>query len=195
MDVVFFDSAAELHSWLREHHDKAQELWVGFYKKGSGKSSLTYPEAVDAALCFGWIDGIRKSVDDVSYANRFTPRKPRSNWSAVNIKRVGELSELGLMQPPGLEAFNKRTDDKSQVYSYEQRDKAAFDAAQEEQFRANEPAWTFFQSQPPGYRRTATWWVLSAKQDATRQKRLETLIDVSEKGKRLPQFDRTPQSS
>jgi uncharacterized protein YdeI (YjbR/CyaY-like superfamily) len=191
MEVIFFDSPAKLRSWLHENHDRSDELWIGFYKKGSGKPSVTYPEAVDEALCFGWIDGIRKAVDDVSYTNRFTPRKPRSNWSAVNIKRVNELMALGRMQPPGLEAFNKRTDNRSQVYSYEQRDKAAFDPAQEEQFRASEPAWTFFQSQPPGYRRTATWWVLSAKQEATRQKRLATLIELSEKGKRLPQFDRT----
>src|SRR4051812_13488061 len=149
MTPTFFATPSEFRAWLEEHHDTAQEIWVGFYKKGSGKSSITWPEAVDQALCFGWIDSVRKSVDDTSYTNRFTPRKPRSTWSAVNIKRVGDLTELGLMRPAGLKAFAQRSDEKSGIYAYEQRQSAQLDAASEQQFRANQKAWDFFQSQPP----------------------------------------------
>jgi uncharacterized protein YdeI (YjbR/CyaY-like superfamily) len=184
MDVKFFKTPSDLREWLRENHDKAGELWIGFYKKSSGRGGITYPEAVDAALCFGWIDGIRKSVDDTSYTTRFTPRKPGSNWSMVNIKRVGELSDLGLMEPPGLKAFAARDEAKSRQYSYEERSRK-LDDAYEEQFRANESAWTFFQAQPPGYRKTASWWVMSAKREETRRRRLATLISESEQGRRL----------
>jgi uncharacterized protein YdeI (YjbR/CyaY-like superfamily) len=184
MDVVFFRSRAEFRQWLGEHHDRAKELWIGFYKKSAGKAGIGYAEAVDEALCFGWIDGVRKRIDGVSYANRFSPRRPGSIWSEINIKRAGELSRLGLMQPSGLEAFEKRDPEKSKQYSYEERSRP-LDAAYEERFRANEKAWEFFRVQPPSYRKAATWWVMSAKREETRLKRLATLIDDSENGRRL----------
>ncbi|HET9495869.1 MAG TPA: YdeI/OmpD-associated family protein, partial [Chloroflexia bacterium] len=154
-----------------------------------GKPSITWPEAVDQALCFGWIDGIRKSVDADSYMNRFTPRRPRSTWSAVNIKRVQELTEAGLMRPAGIAAFEKRTDDNSAIYSYEQRD-ARLDPEYERQIRANEAAWNFFQAQPPWYRRTASRWVMSAKREETRRKRLAALIEDSAHGRTIPPLTR-----
>jgi uncharacterized protein YdeI (YjbR/CyaY-like superfamily) len=184
MQVEFVESQADLHKWLEENHDKAKELWIGFYKKGSGKSGITYAEALDEALAFGWIDGVRKNVNGDSYTIRFTPRKRGSIWSAVNIKRAGELSELGLMQPSGLQAFSERDEKKSKLYSYEERDRK-LDDAYEQRFRANAKAWDFFQAQPPGYRKLASWWVMSAKQEETRQRRLSTLIEGSDKGERL----------
>src|SRR5438270_3852964 len=141
MEVTFFESPSAFRAWLEEHHDTTQELWVGFYKKSSGKPSITWPEAVDEALCFGWIDGLRKGIDDVSYMIRFTPRKPSSNWSTVNVKRVAELSRLGLMRPAGLKAFEARAQEKSGIYAYEQRNNAKLDEAYEQQFRANKQAW------------------------------------------------------
>ena len=186
---TYFATPAEFRSWLEEHHDSAQELWVGFHKKSTGKRSITWPEAVDQALCFGWIDGIRKRVDADSYMNRFTPRRPRSNWSAVNIKRVKELTEAGLMRPAGLAAFEKRTDDRSAVYSYEQKE-AQLGPEYEEQFRANKAAWKWFQGQPPYYRKTAIRWVVSAKREETRLKRLATLIEDSEHERTIPPLTR-----
>lgn len=193
MDVVFFPSAAALREWLEANHDKAQELWIGFYKKSAGETGLTYPEAVDEALCYGWIDGIRKKLDDTRYVNRFTPRKRSSNWSAVNIKRVGELIEMGRMQPPGLKAFQERDERRSQQYSFE-NEQQTLPAEYETTFKTNESAWEFFQSQAPYYKRTAIWWVVSAKQEATRQKRLALLIEHSAKGERLPMFARPKKS-
>lgn len=187
MDVVFFESQAEFREWLLKNHDKTSEIWVGFRKKNSGLPSATYHQAVDEALCFGWIDGIRKSIDDTSYTNRFTPRKRRSNWSEVNIKRVGELIELGLMHPAGLKAFEARDQDKTGQYSYEARTREMNEAAVAT-FKANPKAWEFFQAQAPSYQKLANWWVFSAKQEATRQRRLAKLIEHSEKGERLPQF-------
>lgn len=184
MEVKFFQTPSELREWLEEHHQTEKELWVGFYKKGSGRPSITWPEAVDQALCFGWIDGIRKSIDADSYMNRLTPRRPGSTWSAVNIKRVGELTELGLMQPAGLAAFEKRDEKKAQLYSYEQAN-SKLDESYEEQFRANERAWSFFQAQAPWYRRSAYWWIMSAKKEETRLKRLAILIEESERGSKL----------
>jgi uncharacterized protein YdeI (YjbR/CyaY-like superfamily) len=181
-------------AWLEQHHATDQELWVGFYKKDSGRPSITWPESVDEALCFGWIDGVRKSIDDESYMIRFTPRKPSSTWSAVNIKRVGELAEQGRMHPAGLAAFARRTEAKSGIYAYENRDSAALEAADEQQFRANAQAWDFFQAQPPGYRKTAIWWVVSAKQEATRRKRLATLIDDSAHGRTIRSLTRPTKS-
>ena len=186
----FFATPAEFRAWLEAHHASVKELWVGFYKKDSGKPSITWPESVDEALCFGWIDGLRKSIDDASYKIRFTPRKPRSTWSAVNINRVAELTQTGRMYPAGLKAFAERTEDKSVIYSYEQRKLAELDPAAEQQFRANQAAWEFFQTQPAGYRNTAIWWVVSAKQEATRQSRLAKLIEDSEYGRTLPQLTR-----
>lgn len=176
MKPTFFATPAAFRAWLDEHHARIPELLVGFYKKGSGKPSITWPESVDAALCFGWIDGVRKSIDDLSYTIRFTPRNPTSTWSAVNIKRVQELTKSGLMQPAGLQAFERRDEAKSAIYSYEQRHNATLPDAYEKRFRANELAWDFFQSQAPWYRRTATYWVMSAKKEETRLKRLDTLI-------------------
>lgn len=184
MDVTFFESPSAYRAWFEENHAHAKELWVGFYKKSTDKPSITWPEAVDQALCFGWIDGVRKSIDENSYKIRFTPRKPRSIWSSVNIKRVGELLELGLMQPAGLKVFEERDQKKSELYSYE-RQKALLDTEFEQKFRANTKAWEFFQSQAPSYQKTATWWVMSAKKEETRLKRLMTLIEDSENGRRL----------
>jgi uncharacterized protein YdeI (YjbR/CyaY-like superfamily) len=185
MEVTFFKSPIELREWLEENHDKAIELYVGFYKKSSGQSGVTYAQALDEALSFGWIDGVRKSIDDASYSIRFTPRKPRSIWSLVNIKRAGELAELGLMRPPGLKAFNERDESRSKLYSYE-REVAELDDVYQKRFRANKKAWDFFQAQPPSYRKTATWWVMSARREETRVKRRAALIEGSEKGQRLP---------
>jgi uncharacterized protein YdeI (YjbR/CyaY-like superfamily) len=180
---TFFATPSAFRAWFEEHHTTAQELLVGFYKKSSGKPSIMWPEAVDEALCFGWIDGVRKGIDDVSYSIRFTPRKARSTWSTVNIKRVGELAELGLMRPAGLKAFEGRTEENSSIYAYEQENSAELDAAYEQEFRANTQAWDFFQSQAAWYRRTAIWWVLSAKREETRRKRLVTLIEDSAGGR------------
>jgi uncharacterized protein YdeI (YjbR/CyaY-like superfamily) len=189
MEPQFFMTLDELRQWFMENHDRAQEVWIGFYKKESGRGGVTYPQAVDEALCFGWIDGIRKRVDDASYMNRFTPRKKGSNWSAVNIKRVGELVEMGRMQPPGLAAFNARDVEKSQQYSYE-RSERKLPEEYEAQIQANPAAWAYWQSQPPSYRKTASWWVISAKQEATRLKRLTVLIDESASGRRIPALRR-----
>ena len=190
MEVTFFESPSAFRAWLEEHHDTTQELWVGFYKKSSGKPSITWPEAVDEALCFGWIDGLRKGIDDVSYMIRFTPRKPSSNWSTVNVKRVAELSRLGLMRPAGLKAFEARAQEKSGIYAYEQRNNAKLDEAYEQQFRANKQAWDFFQAQAAGYRRAAIWWVISAKREESRLKRLARLIEDSEHGRTIAPLTR-----
>jgi uncharacterized protein YdeI (YjbR/CyaY-like superfamily) len=183
--ATFFATPVELRAWLEANHAQASELWVGFHKKGSGLPSMTWPEAVDEALCFGWIDGVRKSIDETSYANRFTPRKSRSTWSAVNIKRVRELVAEGRMRPAGLRAFAARADDKSGTYSYEQRDAVELGDAYERQFRAKHAAWDFFQAQAPSYRKAAIWWVVSAKKEETRQRRLTALIDDSAAGRRI----------
>ena len=188
MEPTFFPTPEDFYAWLEQNHDKESELLVGYYRKGSGKPSITWPESVDQALCFGWIDGIRRSIDGESYSIRFTPRKPTSNWSSVNIRRVAELRAAGLMRPAGEAAFERRTAERSGIYSYESRRAAKLDAAQEAEFRANGAAWEFFQAQPPGYVRTATHWVVSAKREETRAKRLATLIDDSAAGRRLKQL-------
>ncbi len=192
MKPTFFATPAAFRAWFEKHHAEAQELLVGFYKKDSGKPSITWPESVDEALCVGWIDGIRKRIDDERYMIRFTPRKARSIWSAVNIERVKELEKLGLMQPAGRKAFQARTEDKSVVYAYEQKQDAQLTGPYEKQLKANKKAWAFFQAQAPWYQRTASWWVISAKQEKTREKRLATLIEDSENGRTLRQFTRTP---
>ncbi len=190
MKPTFFATPSAFRIWLEEHHETAQELWVGFYKTSSGKPSITWPEAVDQALCFGWIDGVRKGIDDASYTIRFTPRKPHSIWSAVNVKRAQELTHLGLMRPAGLKAFEERDQKKSGLYSYEQRKSSQFDPAYEKQFKANKKAWDFFQSKPPSYQQPAIWWVMSAKQEETRLKRLARLIEDSEHGRTIPPLTR-----
>ena len=192
MEPTFFATPSEFRAWLEEHHDSASELWVGFHKKASGLPSITWPEAVDQALCFGWIDGIRKSVDGSSYMNRFTPRKRKSNWSAVNIKRAEELIASRSMRPAGLAAFEARPDDEAARYSYEQRHSARLEAGQEKRFRAKRKAWEFFQAQTPSYRQTAIWWVVSAKREATRERRLATLIEDSSHGRKIGPLTPSP---
>jgi uncharacterized protein YdeI (YjbR/CyaY-like superfamily) len=188
MEPIFFEAPAEFRAWLEEHHGDETELLVGFHKKGTGRPSLTWSESVDQALCFGWIDGVRRSLGEHSYTIRFTPRKARSTWSAVNIKRATELIEEGLMRPVGLAAFERRSDDRSRIYAYEQRKQAKLDPAAEKEFRANRKAWAFFSEQAPWYRRTATHWVISAKKEETRRRRLRTLIEDSAQGRRLAQL-------
>jgi uncharacterized protein YdeI (YjbR/CyaY-like superfamily) len=183
MEPVFFETPAAFRRWLAEHHESAEELLVGYHKKGTGRPSLTWQESVDQALCFGWIDGIRRSLDGDRYTIRFTPRRRNSIWSAVNVRRARELIDAGEMRPAGATAFEGRK--ASGVYSYEQRHAAAFDAEQEREFRANAEAWAWFQAKPPGYRRTATHWVVSAKREETRRRRLATLIEDSAAGREI----------
>lgn len=184
MNPKFFRTAAAFRKWLSANHDKSKELWVGFYKKGSGKPSITWPESVDEALCFGWIDGVRKSIDDESYQIRFSPRKSTSIWSAVNMRNVERLIKEKRMQPPGLKAFKLRKDNRSEIYAYEQRSPELVEPYAGI-FKRNKTAWKFYQAQPPYYRKTLNWYVLSAKQETTRLKRLNRLIEESAKGKRL----------
>lgn len=184
MNLTFFKTQAEFNAWLEENHGTVKELWVGFHRRTSGKPSITYPEAVDEALCFGWIDGVRKKIDEQSYRVRFTPRKPNSFWSAINTKRVSELIELERMHASGTTVFEGRDQKQSLKYSYE-RKSARLDGDLENVFRANKEAWDFFEAQAPWYRRTASWWVISAKQQATRLRRLSTLIKDSAQGRRI----------
>jgi uncharacterized protein YdeI (YjbR/CyaY-like superfamily) len=186
MEPTFFATPDEFRAWLETHHDSETELLVGFHKKGSGRPSITWPQSVDQALCFGWIDGVRRRIDDATYSIRFTPRKARSNWSAINVKRVAELTGQGLMRPAGIAAFERRSDDKTAIYAYEQRMAATLDPEQERRFRADAQAWAWFQAQPPSYRRTATYWVVSAKKQETRQRRLERLIADSAAARPIP---------
>lgn len=178
---VFFSKQSDFRKWLDENHKKETELLVGFYKVESGKQSMTWSQSVDEALCYGWIDGVRKSIDKDRYQIRFTQRKPTSIWSAVNIKKVEELTRQGLLQPFGLESFGKRTESKSKIYAYE-NEKVEFSPDFEKQFESNKTAWGYFQSLAPSYRKTSTNWVMSAKQEATRIKRLYELIEDSEAG-------------
>jgi len=185
-EPTYLETPEEFRAWLEAHHQDATELWVGFRKKGSGRPSITWPEAVDQALCFGWIDGVRKGVDPESYKIRFTPRKPSSIWSAVNIRRVGELTEQGLMRPAGLAAFQRRSEKRSAIYSYEQRHEARLTPEQEQRFRADREAWSYFEKQAPSYRQTAIYWVATAVKEETRERRLATLIEHSRNGERVP---------
>jgi len=183
--IRFFATPAAFRKWLQAHHERSAELWVGFHKKASGRRSITWPESVDEALCVGWIDGIRKTVDSDSYKIRFTPRRAKSNWSAINIGRVGELTKLGRMLPAGIKAFEQRAEEKSGIYSYENRKSARLDAAFEKQFRSGRKAWEFFMKQTESYRQNVIWWIVTAKREKTRKQRLEKLIAQSEMGKRL----------
>ena len=185
-DAIFFSSPAEFRAWLEEHHGTASELWVGYYKKATGKPTMTWPEAVDEALCFGWIDGKLQRIDEERHRQRFTPRRRGSNWSAVNIAKVAELRAQGRMTAAGEAAFAARRDDRSAVYSYERRHEATFDGEQEAAFRAHEAAWAWFSNQSVSYRQLATFWVVSAKRPETRAKRLATLIECSAAGRRVP---------
>jgi uncharacterized protein YdeI (YjbR/CyaY-like superfamily) len=183
-EAVYFPTRASLRSWFAKHHASSRELWVGFHKKASGTPSVTYPEALDEALCVGWIDGVRKRVDADRYVIRFTPRKPGSYWSAVNTRRTLALKKQGLMTDSGLAAFEARDQEKTKKYSFE-RAAAALPPALERAFKANRRAWAFFAHQPPSYRRTLTWWVVSAVKEETRLARLEKLVRASEAEKRL----------
>jgi len=171
-----FATPAEFRSWLEANHDSTTELWIGYYRKSVPKTSMTYKEAVDEALCFGWIDGVGRRIDDEVHANRFSPRTKRSSWSVVNVARMGELTAAGRVHPAGMRAFEARTTDNTGIYSYENRP-ADLPDAYLAQLKANEAAWTWWQAQTPGYRRAATWWVVSAKQETTRDRRLATLIE------------------
>ena len=184
LEVSFFETPASFRAWLEKNHARASELWVAFYKKGSGRPSITWPESVDQALCFGWIDGIRKNIDEVSYKIRFTPRRPRSVWSAINIRRVEELQRLGLMAPAGLAAFAARLENRSGIYSYEQR-KPELDPPYQAVMKKNKKAWAFWESQPPSYRKMMSWWIVSAKKEETRLQRLAKLVEESANAKRM----------
>jgi uncharacterized protein YdeI (YjbR/CyaY-like superfamily) len=190
MRPTTFERPEDFRRWLEQHHEREPELWVGYFKKGSGRASMTWPESVDEALCFGWIDGIRKRIDDERYTIRFTPRRAGSIWSAVNIRRVAALTAEGRMRPMGLAAFAARREDRSGIYSYEQRDQAAFPAAFEKRFRAEETAWAWFEAQPKGYRQNTIRWVMTAKREETRERRFATLIEDSAAGRRIARLRR-----
>lgn len=184
-NITFFKTPLHFRKWLLKNQDKCKELWVGYYKKDTGKPSITWQESVDEALCFGWIDGIRKKIDELSYAIRFTPRNPKSNWSKININRITELNNLGLVNQKGWELFEKRDKTKSEEYSFEQRKEAKLPNNFLKIFKANKKAWDFFQSQPEGYKRIATWWCISAKQEETKLRRLNQLILDSESQRKI----------
>lgn len=191
---TFFDSPAAFRAWLLEEHASATEIWLGFARKGSGKTGMTTAEALDQALCFGWIDGIRKSNGAASYKTRYTPRRPRSIWSLINIRRLEELRALGLVEPAGLAAFAARTAERSGIYSSEQAE-VLFEPADRAALEANVAAWAYWQAAPAGYRKTATWWVVSAKRPETRAKRLGDLIDCCSRGVRVPPLRRAGDAS
>lgn len=196
MKPIFFDSPAAFRAWLEKNHATSQELHAGYHKVHTGKPSLTWPQSVDEALCFGWIDGIRRSLGAEGYMIRFTPRRKQSIWSRVNLKRVPELIEEGRMTKAGLTVYEGRNPDKTNKYAFEQRETAKLLPAMEKKFRANPRAWAFFQAQPPGYRRLLSFYVMSAKQDATRLRRLDRLIRDSAAGRRVGILERPkPRSS
>ena len=184
MDALFFDTAAELRAWFEANHDSAPELFVGYWKKGSGRTGVSHPEAIEQALCFGWIDSIARGLDEQRYRVRFTPRRKGSVWSSVNIAKIAELTERGLMAPAGLTAFEQRKVDQAPAYSYEQD--GSFDLEQTRRFQADAKAWEWFSGQSAYYRRAATHWVISAKRPDTRERRLAQLIADSAAGKRVP---------
>lgn len=185
---VYFKNSGDFKKWLMQNHDKATELLVGFYKVKSKKQSITWSESVDQAICFGWIDGIRKSIDEEKYCIRFTPGKATSIWSSVNIKKVADLSAKGLMHPSGTKAFEKRKENKSRIYSYE-KESAILPEELENIFKSNKKAWNFFTNMPPSYIRTSVHWVISAKRDETKLKRLEELISDSERERKIKRLD------
>lgn len=189
--ATFFSTPAEWRQWLEAHHKDTEFLWVGFYKKHTGIPSITWEESVDEALCYGWIDGIRKRNDDQAYRIRFTPRKKNSNWSAKNIKRIRELLEAGLVSPAGIAAYEIRTIDKSEVYSYENRASAVLPDEYEQKLKAVPEAWAFFyEDLARSYRQSSIWWVIQAKQEKTRQRRLEVLIESSVERRKIPSLRR-----
>jgi uncharacterized protein YdeI (YjbR/CyaY-like superfamily) len=185
MEPLFFKIQEDFRQWLEENHDKQKELLVGFYKTGSGKQSMTWPQSVDQALCYGWIDGVRRSLGEESYSIRFTPRKPDSIWSAVNIAKIEVLLSQGLVKPEGIAAYEKRKEAKSGIYSHEQKEIATLPGELEAAFKVNEPAWEFFINQAPWYRKAVIHGIVNAKQEKTKLSRLEKLIKASQEGKRL----------
>ena len=185
MNVEFFENQSNFREWLEKNSDITDELWVGYFKKHTKIPSITWPQSVDEALCFGWIDGIRKSIDDQRYKIRFTPRRKNSNWSTVNINRVKDLQPLGLMKPSGLKAFENRKANSSELYSFEQ-EAIELGKSYEDKLRANDKAWAFFQSLAPSYKKSSIWWIISAKQEKTRKRRLNVLIESSLKGEKIP---------
>jgi uncharacterized protein YdeI (YjbR/CyaY-like superfamily) len=188
MKPVFFKKQSDLRKWFKKNADTATSLLVGYYRVATGKPSITWSQSVDEALCFGWIDSVRNSLDDESYTIRFTPRKPKSIWSAVNIKKVDELKKQGLMKPKGLELFNMMDKSKLKTYSFE-RSLVEFSPQFEKKFKANKRAWKFFQQMPPSYRKPVINWVMSAKQEETKLRRLATLIKDSEEGRKIKGMD------
>jgi uncharacterized protein YdeI (YjbR/CyaY-like superfamily) len=184
MEPVFFATQGEFRKWLEKNHQKAFELLVGFWKVGTGRPSMSWSESVDQALCFGWIDGVRRSLGSEAYTIRFTPRRPKSIWSKINIEKVERLKKAGLMRSAGLAAYEKKEDHRAVIYSYENRPKE-FEPEHEKQFKKNKKAWKFFSEQPPGYQRLVIYWVSSAKQEVTRASRLERLIAASKEGRRI----------
>jgi uncharacterized protein YdeI (YjbR/CyaY-like superfamily) len=182
-DPIFFETPAELRDWLDEHHETSDDLFVGAWKKSTGRPSLTWPEIVEEALCVGWIDSIRRSVPGDGWVIRLTPRRKGSNWSAVNIAKVAELRQAGRLRPAGEAAFGARTDARSAIYSYEQRKTAALEPDEEARFRRNPAAWTWFEGRPASYRTAANYWIVTAKRPETRAKRLGTLIEDSAAGR------------
>jgi uncharacterized protein YdeI (YjbR/CyaY-like superfamily) len=186
VDPVYFAAPGDFRAWLEIHHETASELLVGFHKTRSGRPSMTWPESVDQALCFGWIDGIRRRIDAAAYSIRFTPRRPRSIWSAVNIARFGELELQGLVAPAGRRAFERRSEERSRLYSHEQAIEPRLEPAFEERLRADVAAWVFYTAQTPTYRRAAAHWVMSAKREETRERRLARLIADSAAARTVP---------
>lgn len=193
-EATFFPNPAAFRRWLAAHHDTTAELWVGYHRKATGKPSMTWPESVAEALCYGWIDGIRRKLDDTRYRIRFTPRRPRSIWSAVNVQMARELIAAGRMQPAGLAAFQAADPERTAIYSYE-RARARFSSGQQARFRSDAAAWRWFQAQPPGYRKQVTAWVTSAKREETRDRRLSQLIACCRAGKRIPALTRPDSAS
>jgi uncharacterized protein YdeI (YjbR/CyaY-like superfamily) len=185
MKPRFFPTPAAFRLWLKAHHARKRELLVGFYRKGCARPSITWSESVDEALCFGWIDGVRRRIDHESYSIRFSPRRATSTWSSINIKKMATLMREGRVRPAGLKAFELRAAKKSGIYSYEQRKAARLDAASEKEFRSHNTAWQFFQAQAPSYRQTVTWWVVSARKEETRRSRLARLMTASNNRRRL----------
>jgi len=186
MEATFFDTPAELRAWFEQHHETAPELFVGYWKKGSGRVGVTHPQAIEQALCFGWIDSVGRTIDDQRYQVRFTPRRKGSVWSAVNVAKVAELTAAGLMRPAGARAFDLRKPDRVAVYSYEQPADAVLNQEQTTRFQANDAAWQWFSAQSPSYRRAAAHWVVSAKRADTRDRRLAQLITDSAAGRKVP---------
>ena len=183
--VIFFKTQKDLRKWFEKNHETEKELFLGYYKVHTKKPTVTWSQSVDEAICFGWIDGIRKSIDDESYQNRFTPRKPNSNWSAINIDKYNKLLSLGLVHKKGKEAFGKKKDEKSQTYSYE-RVHAKLTKEYEDEIKKNKTAWEYFNNLAPGYKKISIHWVMSAKLIETQKKRLNILIESCEQNLRIP---------